>query len=72
LADRARRAPCRGRTGILLVEGQVRYPLLQRSMIVAYAAEESNPDRRRLEAGRAFRYASGACPPKESNPHPMA
>jgi hypothetical protein len=27
------RAPCRGRTGILLVEGQVRYPLLQRSMI---------------------------------------
>jgi hypothetical protein len=39
------RAPCRGRTGSLQVEGLARYPLLQRSVVPACAAEESNPDR---------------------------
>lgn len=39
------RAPCRGRTGSLQVESLTRYPLLQRSVVPAGAAEESNPDR---------------------------
>ena len=45
------RAPCRGRTGILLVESQVRYPLLQRSMITSW------PPRSRTERYRLIRAA---------------
>ena len=60
------------RTRDLCRDKAVLWPTELRHHDLAYAAEESNLDCPRLEAGRAFRYASGACLPKESNPHLMA
>ena len=53
------RAPCRGRTGSLVVEGHARYPLLQRSLFLRASPRNRTPTVPVRSRAR-FRYASDA------------